>query len=320
MLKKLNSRVVSLSAAASLQIGGRVAPRAEVDRWRPDSSTRREARDAAHVAGYAEALRTVFDGHRDLPFGESLVQDLHVRLLKYSPEDAAHRGTYRTVSAPHRSAVRGTMEASALRSVDPDLTPRAMALATEWASRRLASSEFHPLLVIAGFILELHAIRPFVNANGRVSRTVSTYLLLRSGYTFVPYASLERIIADRWVDYYFALRQSQGTVNRPRPDITPWLLMFLDVVRTQTRQLRALLDRQPDVGRLSKSQIGVLTLLEQHGEVTNRFVCGELAIPKDTAKQVLNRLLELNFVRRIGAGRAVRYRKALRQSDGGAVR
>jgi len=62
----------------------------------------------------------------------------------------------------------------------------------------------------------------------------------------------------------------------------------------------------------------VLRLLERNGEVTNRFVCGELGMLTDTAKQVLNRLLALNLVSRIGAGRAVRYRKAAPHEDGGA--
>ena len=320
MLKVLSTRVVDISAAASLQIDGRVAPRAEANRWHPGSLGKREEQDTAHVAGYAEVLRAVFNGHREMQFGESLIQQLHARLLKYSHQDAAHRGHYKTIPDTHSSYLRRKMEPPALRSVDPDLTPQAMALVTGWASARLASSEFHPLLVIAGFILELLAIRPFVNGNGRVSRIVSTFLLLRSGYAFVPYASLEAVIAGRWTDYYFALRQSQANARLPQPDITPWLSMFFDVIRTETRQLRALLDKQPDISLLSKTQLGVLKLLERNREVTNRLICGELGIPRDTAKQVLNRLLALNLVRRVGAGRAVRYRKALRQGDGGAAR
>ena len=320
MLKALSTRVVNISAAASLQIGGTVALGAEASRWRPGSLGKRDEQDRAHVVGYAEVLRAVFNGHREMQFGEGLIQQLHARLLKYSHQDAAHRGQYKTIADTHSSYLRPKVEPPALRSADPDLTPQAMALATEWASTRLASSEFHPLLVIAGFVLELLAIRPFVNGNGRVSRIVSAFLLLRSGYAFVPYASLEKVIADRWTDYYFALRQSQAKAHLPRPDITPWLSMFLDVIRTQTRQVRAILDKQPDISLLSKTQIRVLNLLERNREVTNRLISGELGIPKDTAKQVLNRLLALNLVRRLGAGRAVRYRKALRQGDGAAAR
>ena len=61
---------------------------------------------------------------------------------------------------------------------------------------------------------------------------------------------------------------------------------------------------------LSRNQLAVLELFERTDEVSNRQVCRELGIPKDTAKQVLNRLLSLNLIRREGSGRAVRYRKA----------
>lgn len=318
VLKALGKRVVQISATASMQIGGRIRPRAETMRRARGLLALADEHETAHVRAYAEVLRSVLDGHREMQFGEALIQQLHAQLLKYSHEDSAHRGKYKTIPDTHESYLRRQMEPPALRAADPDRTRQAMAMATQWTSTRLASAEFHPLLVIGGFVLELLAIRPFVRGNGRVSRVLTTLLLLHCGYRFVPYASLESVIAARWPDYYFALRHSQTNANLPRPDITPWLAIFLDVIRAQTRQLRAVLEHQPDVNLLSSNQLRVLRLLERNGEVTNRFVCGELGMPTDTAKQVLNRLLALNLVSRIGAGRAVRYRKAAPHEDGGA--
>ncbi len=312
-LERLAGRVVRQSAAASLQVGDRLAPPA----WHPDRATARQAARAAHVHGYAETLRALITGHRGMTFGEDLIRRLHADVLRYSDADAEHRGRYVTTTDVRPSFMHRASDPPALRATDPDLVPRAMATATRWADARLAGAEFHPLLVIGAFGLELMAIRPFVSGNGRVARLVGTYLLLRSGYAFVPYASAERIIAERWTDYYFALRQSQASTVLPRPDLTPWLSMFLVVIRTQARQLRERFDQQPDATRLSSTQLGVLRLLDRHGEVTNRLVCGELRVPRETAKQVLNRLLALNFVRRIGSGRAVRYRKALRPASVG---
>jgi Fic family protein len=320
LLRHLKKRTVEISAAASLRIGGSDRPHMEV-RERLGSGVRnREEPGAAHRTGYAELLRTIFDDHRELCFGQDLILQFHATLLKYSHADQAHRGKYKMTPDTARSYLRRKMESPALRSTDPDLTPRAMTVATEWARTRLASTTFHPLLVIAGFVLELLAIRPFVNGNGRVSRILTNFLLLRCGYTFVPCASLETVIADRWPEYYLALRQSQAHAHLPRPDITPWLSAFLDAIRMQTRDLRAAIEWRPDASVLSENQLGVLNLLERNAEVTNRLVCSELHLPKDTAKQVLNRLLALNFVRRVGSGRAVRYRKAPHQDDGGTVK
>ena len=319
-LQRVRRRVVEVSAAASLRIGGMDRPQRAALPRQVGSKGERGEFDAGHVSGYAELLRAVFDDYQRMPLGQDLVLQFHARLLKYSPADHAHRGRYKTVADSARSYLRRRTESPALRSADPDLTPHAMAAATQWASMRLTAPEFHPLLVIAGFVLELLAIRPFVNGNGRVSRMLTNCLLLQCGYTFVPYASLEKVIADRWAEYYVALRQSQANAHLPHPDITAWLHAFLEAIRIQAREVRRLVEEQPDTGLLSENQLGVLRLLEREGEVTNRLVCSELAIPKDTAKQVLIRLHALNVIRRLGAGRAVRYRKAPAQGDGGDPR
>ncbi len=316
-LRRVPRRVVEIAAAASLRIGGMNRPYAEASPVRSGGKGVPTRADAAHVSGYADLLRLVYEGYRDMTFGEDLILQFHARVLKYSSIDHGHRGKYKTVSDTAQSYLRRKMDGPALRSAAPDLTPRAMAVATAWARLRLGSGEFHPLLVIAGFVLELLAIRPFVNGNGRVSRMLSNLLLLQSGYTFVPYASLEHVIADRWAEYYIALRRSQANAHLPHPDISPWLHAFLEVIRIQAGEARKLVEARPDTALLSENQLEVLRLLEREGEVTNRLVCAELGMPRDTVKQVLQRLAALDLVTRVGAGRAVRYRKAHPQAGGG---
>jgi Fic family protein len=260
-------------------------------------------------AGYEELLRAVFDGHGEVQFGEGLILQFHARLLKYSAADQQHRGKYKAAPEPLMPYPRRRTESPALRPAAPDLVPGEMRAAIEWTAARLAAAEFHPLLVIASFILEFLAIRPFADGNGRLSRILTNFLLLRCGYAYVPYVSLESVIAQRWAEYYLALRHSQANRNLPRPDISPWLCAFLDAMRVQIDELKALIEGWPDSSRLSENQRRVLELLEREEDITNRLVCRELGIPKDTAKQVLNRLLALNLVGRAGAGRAVRYRR-----------
>ena len=291
VLGRLKKRVVAVSADTAARPG------------------RGEVPEPSRAAGYAEVLRAVFDGHAEMTFGEDLVLRLHARLLKYSSPDRGQRGTYKT--APDRDAAppRRGMEAVALRPTDPLLTPREMRAAVEWAAARLASPAFHPLLVNAGFILEFLAIRPFADGNGRLSRILTNLLLLKSGYTFVSYASLEKAIADRRTEYYLALRRSQAHRNLPRPDISAWLSAFLDAICAQTRELRETIAGRPADSLLSENQLAALDLLRRNREVTNRLVCRELGIPRDTAKQVLARLVALNMIRRAGSGRAARYGK-----------
>jgi Fic family protein len=53
--------------------------------------------------------------------------------------------------------------------------------------------ESQHLLILTGiFIVVFLAIHPFKDGNGRLSRILTTPLLLRAGYGYVPYSSMEK--------------------------------------------------------------------------------------------------------------------------------
>lgn len=264
---------------------------------------------ASIEAGYAEVLRAIYARHGEIPLQPEVIMACHARMLQYSHAERDRRGRFRTLA--DLGAVQGGRESPALRPADPDRVPELLAIASDWTNAQLAATEYHPLLVIAGFVLEFLAIRPFADGNGRLSRLLTALLLLRCGYSYVSFASLDVLIAERWPEYYFGLRHSQATVRLPHPDISSWLQAFLEVLQLQVRQLRQRCAGQPDPSRLSTNQLRIMELFGGEEEITNRLVCQELALPKDTTKQVLNRLLQLNLLRRLGSGRAVRYRRIL---------
>lgn len=310
ILGRIKRRVVVGSAGASTRVDGRGLTLAETEallRGAPPGAP--GTRGAPLVAGYAELLRAVFDRHREMRFGQDLILSFHARLFRHAGGDPARRGVYRTASDPGSAPRSGGPEAVALRPAEPQRIPGEMQEAIRWTSSRLASPGFHPLLVVAGFLLEFLAIRPFSDGNGRLSRILANLLLLQCGYSYMPYASLDRAIAERRTEYYLALRRSQSLRNLPRPDLGSWLGAFLDALRAQARELRGTLEGRPGESLLSENQLAVLALFGRHREITNRIACRELSLPRDTAKQVLNRLLELNLLQRAGVGRATRYRR-----------
>lgn len=309
-LGTLRRRTIALSSKASIGIewiglpGGRAGPAPGISPPRAEELRRFSA------ACYARLLKAVFDGHADMPLTRSAVLRFHADLLRYSPNDQAHRGAYR--SLPDRSAFfrRPSVEAITLRAADPDAVEGRMDALLRWTNSRLDSGAFHPLLVVAGFVLEFLAIRPFAAGNGRTSRLLTNLLLFHRGYTYLPYASIEHVIAERKAEYYLALRKSQASLHLPRPDMGPWFLAFLDAMRIQARELDRALASKPAERLLSGNQAGALALFERHREISNRLVAGELGLPRETSKQVLNRLVALNLLTRVGAGRAARYRRA----------
>ncbi len=108
-----------------------------------------------------------------------------------------------------------------------------------WVAENLISPGIHPLLTVGVFVVTFLAIHPFQDGNGRLSRILTTLLLLKAGYGYVPYSSLESIIEESKEGYYLALRQTQGNINQATsPNWEPWLLFFLRVLQRQKNRLQ----------------------------------------------------------------------------------
>jgi Fic family protein len=289
VLRRVRESVASRSAAASCRIA-------------------REGRPGA-ASGYADALRAVFDGHASMPPTEDRLLALHAALFRHLPEERGRAGRYKSAGPRARGERDFLWEPVALRPPGPLLIPSQMETLAAWLASRLAGGEFHPLLVAAAFLLEFLAIRPFADGNGRVGRLLTNLLLLRCGHAYLPYGSLDAVIHARGEEYHFALRRSQASRNLPRPDISPWLFAFLDALEeTQRLEANGVIARLPGEDALSANQAAVMEIAAKEGEVTNRKAAAILGLPRETAKQTLNRLVSLGALRRMGSGRATRYR------------
>ena len=210
VLRRVRESVASRSAAASCRIAGENRPGA--------------------ASGYADALRAVFDGHLEMPPTEDRLLALHAAAFRHIPEERARAGRYKSAGLRGKSDRDFLSEPVALRSPGPLLIPAQMETLAGWLPSRLTGGEFHPLLVVAAYLLEFLAIRPFADGNGRVGRLLANLLLLRCGHAYLPYGSLDAAIHSRREEYYLALRRSQASRNLPHPDISPWMFAFLDAL------------------------------------------------------------------------------------------
>src|SRR5438094_785398 len=98
-------------------------------------------------------------------------------------------------------------------SASPFDTPQRMAELIAWLKDAREFRRPHPLLIIAVFIVVFLEIHPFQDGNGRLSRILTTLLLLQAGYAYVPFSSLESVIENSKESYYMALRQTQSTLH-----------------------------------------------------------------------------------------------------------
>jgi len=202
-------------------------------------------RDEQEVAGYAEVMEILFESWESIPITENYMKQLHSILLKYSDKDERHRGKYKQVDN-HIEAFNqeGDSLGVILTTASPFETPLLMEELIFWTRKAIEEKQLHPLLIIGIFIVKFLAIHPFQDGNGRISRVLTTLLLLKSGYTYVPYSSLETIIEENKDSYYLALRRTQQSLNQDQPDYTTWLLFFLRSLKRQKHRLAKKLERE----------------------------------------------------------------------------
>ena len=189
------------------------------------------------------------------------------------------------------------------------LTPKEMQELVEWTISALENKTYHPLLTIGNFLVEFLNIHPFIDGNGRISRVLTNLLLLKNGYEYMPYISHEKLVEDNKPEYYIALRRSQKTIKKENEDVTPWLNFFLDIFLEQSKRAVELLSKENIEKLLSPKQLAVWRYLNTVAEATPAEISKFAKVARPTINQVVDKLLRLKKIERIGLGRTTRYKK-----------
>lgn len=302
------------SIASSTRIEGAKLSDAEVEDLlsRAISMQSFRTRDEQEVAGYAEAMDLVFEAYGDMRPTENHIRQLHQRLLRHSDTDERHRGSYKTLSNNVVAFDRDGREIGIVfETASPFDTPGGMEELVAWTRKALDEEALHPLLIIAVFVVRFLAIHPFQDGNGRLSRVLTTLLLLRSGYAHVPYASLERVIEENKDLYYKALRRTQTTLRSETPDWEPWIGFFLRCLKKQKDGLAAQLDReriaQHDETGLPELSLKVIEALRSKERLTITQLVSITGANRNTLKMRLRKLVAEGRVQQRGKARATWY-------------
>jgi len=268
-------------------------------------------RDEQEVAGYANAMDLVFDAWADLSISESHIKQLHQVLLSHSTKDERHRGSYKSLDN-HVVAfdAEGNQVGVVFHTASPFDTPKEMETLLHWFTNAERVNEPHRLIRIAVFIVRFLAIHPFQDGNGRLSRVITTLMLLQSGYSYVPYASIERIVEENKESYYRALRSTQTSFMTEETDWNSWLVFFLKTLWKQCEVLHRKVDSHNVIKsvNLTPISLSILKLFEDHDYLTNREIVALLASNRNTIKVALSLLVTEKLLVKEGAGRSVRYK------------
>jgi Fic family protein len=298
------------SVGSSTRIEGSRLSDADVEKLLSRLQTKSFAsRDEQEVAGYADAMDMIFDSYEVIPPTENHIKQLHGVLLKYSTKDQVHRGEYKTVTN-HVEAFGpdGKSLGVVFETATPFETPGWMKELVDWYNRSVQEESHHPLILIGIFIVVLLAIHPFKDGNGRLSRVLTTLLLLRAGYSYVPYSSMEGVIETNKDSYYLALRRTQQTIRAKKQNWESWLVFFLKTMVKQKDNLGAKVKQEQSL-RASQPALSrqILELTKTRGEITVKEIVEATSANRNTIKAHIKKLAEQNYLAQLGKGRGARY-------------
>lgn len=265
-----------------------------------------KTRDEQEVAGYAETIDLVFEAFEDIRITENHIKQLHQLLLKHSTKDSRHRGDYKKLSNNVVAVNDQGKEIGVIfETATPFDTPREMEALVAWFNK---STDLHPLLAIAIFIVTFLAIHPFQDGNGRLSRILTTLLLLRAGYSYVTYVSMEHIIEEHKDLYYKALRRTQITLKNETQDLEPWTKFFLRILKKQKNKLTSVIDEKRYlISNLPELSIKIIELLKKHERLTISTITHITNANSNTIKLRLRELVSAGYIEQHGKARATWY-------------
>lgn len=304
------------SVGSSTRIEGVQLTNAQVEALLSGLNTRSfRSRDEQEVAGYAALMETIFSRWEHIALTENHIRQLHGVLLQYSDKDERHRAHYKTLpNNVEAFGLSGQSLGIVFETASPFETPFQMTELITWTRENLEADDIHPLLVIGAFVVRFLAIHPFQDGNGRLSRALTTLLLLRAGYAYMPYSSLESVIEENKESYYLALRRTQqslrGRAAAPAamPDWESWLLFFLRALHTQMSRLQRKIEREQLLeGALPELSLRILEMARERGRIKSSDVVKVTGEARGTVRNRLNELVGRGLLLRHGQGPATWY-------------
>jgi Fic family protein len=309
-LKELRKIATIESIGSSTRIEGATLTDTEVEKLlKSVKITKFKTRDEEEVAGYYEALQIILDNYEIIRLTESYLHQLHGMLLKHSSKDQRHKGNYKSLSNKVVANYPDGTQRTIFKTTEPHLTAAEMQALITWTNERFEKKDTHPLIIIAVFIYEFLSIHPYQDGNGRLSRLLTTLLMMQADYRFIQYVSFEHIIETRKGEYYRALMNGQKNRGKAGEQIDEWVLFFLSCIIIATQRLEEKYTTYSKLEKgLNERQQKILQLLKKKKKAQIKDIDEALAdYSRNTLKKDIAYLLNEGLILRTGEGRSVTY-------------
>lgn len=294
----------SATVAASTQIEGNPMTLREVD-----ALLRGDAVQASRIAqlentnyNHALELATSFALTDSFTWGESVVRVLNHQVLRDLPDD--RQGRYRDEAVTVAGVFRPP-EHQHIGGLMTDLVA--------WAR----DTDDHPLVRVALLHLNLVAIHPFLDGNGRTARVASSLEMMRCGIGASELISVEPYLAANRDEYFDVLHETLGDAYQPdRHTATPWVRYAVNLYAGRLEFEVRLREVWPfDIGTISDAlanadlptQWAPFLLMAEIAPLRTRYVADTMDRSMPTARAMLNTLANGGWLEFRGRTRAAAY-------------
>jgi Fic family protein len=313
-LRELRKIATIESIGSSTRIEGSVLNDDEVQQLINNIKvTEFKSRDEEEVFGYYEALDIILDNAASIQLSESYILQLHTILLKYSGKDQRHMGAYKSLPNSVVANYPDGNQRTIFNTTAPHLTQKKMQEMIDWVNQSKKESTVHSLLVIGLCVYEFLSIHPFQDGNGRLSRLLTTLLLLKSGYEFAQYISFEHIIEERKKEYYQTLMHDQSNRGTEKEIISEWILFFLSSLEILIEKLEVKYAAYKERGTYINER---QQQIQQYVETNQPVKLGDIAkahpdVSINTLKKDVQLLVQQQIISKAGEKKGTVYIKRI---------
>ena len=194
-----------------------------------------ETLEEKQLLGYNEALNLIFNSYKYQELDARFILSLHKK--EWEILNPAYGGTYKD----HQNYIREYFSDGSSRTVFIPSKPYETESQLEnlvWQyNEAITNYQVNKLCLIFCFILDFLCIHPFNDGNGRVSRLLTTYLLLKSGYDLDNYYSTSYLVLKSLTKYYNSLEKSSIGWHENENDYSYFVIYQLNLILEGYRKL-----------------------------------------------------------------------------------
>ncbi|HEX9268535.1 MAG TPA: Fic family protein [Candidatus Limnocylindria bacterium] len=219
---------------------------------------RTRSKDALEVLGTRSALAFVDEIAADpeVAVDERVIREIQKRVID-DIDPMLRPGEFRTGENRVADAEGNVIFTTALSGDVPDVMHRFGG----WL--RDGAGDQHVAVAAALAHLELVAIHPFYDGNGRTARALSRLLLAQHGFALDGLVSLDAYLDLQRRDYFAAIRSSLGTSYTRGYDATPFVGYYLGAIKGAAEHVLSRVKGTSELLRVLRAAVATAELAPQ---------------------------------------------------------